>query len=140
MHICTECGRVSDEDYDFCPHCGSTKGANVDPALIPPQFKVVNSPQGTFIVKQSMRRIKLALLLSLLPGIFNIFGLGHLVMGRYVKGVAFLACSAFYHYEKYTEYFGLDYWYLFGFCMAVFLVQMLDMFRIIKRELGISNR
>lgn len=137
MHICTECGRVSEEDYDFCPHCGSTKGANVDPALIPPQFKVVSSNQGTFIVKQSAIRIKLALALALIPGIFNIFGLGHFALGKYVRGVLFLACSGFYYYERYIGYFGIGYWYLFGFSMAVFLVQILDVFNLIKKELGI---
>ena len=137
MHICTECGRVTEEDMEFCPHCGSLKGANVEKELIPPQYKIVSNPEGTFIVKHDIRRIRWAILLALLPGIVDIFGLGHIIMGKYIRGAAFLAVSAFYYYERYIEYFGISYWYLFGFTLAVFVVQVLDLFHIVKKELGL---
>ena len=105
MHICTECGRVWDEDMDFCPHCGSTKGGNVDPELIPPQFKIVNGPRGPYVARVSVNRIRLALALALIPGIFDIYGLGHLIMGKYVRGIGFLCCSGLCYYEYYTGYF-----------------------------------
>lgn len=139
MHVCTECGRVCDEDMDFCPACGSTKGANIDPAFIPPEFKVVENPRGKVIVRVSIVRIRLALMLSLLPGIIDIFGLGHLVMKKYLRAAALMACSAFYYYERFTEYFGIDYWYLIGFTIVVFVLQMLDMFRLIKQEIGLKK-
>ena len=139
MHVCTECGHVSDEDLEFCPRCGSVKGANIDEEQMPPGFKVVSSPTGTIITRVDVRRIRLALMLALLPGIVDIFGLGHIAMGKYIRGIAFLGCSAFYYYERYVGYFGIEYWYLFGFTMAVFLVQMLDMFRIVKSEIGLPK-
>ena len=85
MHVCTECGRVNDEDSEFCFHCGSVKGANIDPELIPPQFRIVSNDRGTFIVRMDVRMVRIALLLALLPGILNIFGLGHLALRKYVS-------------------------------------------------------
>ncbi len=137
MHVCTECGRVCEEDMDFCPACGSKKGANIDPALIPPNFKVVSNSRGTFIMRQNVLRIRAALFLALLPGIVDVFGLGHLVMKRWFTGLAFLSFSALYYYERITGHFGMGEWYLFGFTMAVFVVQALDIFRIIRKELGL---
>ena len=87
MHVCTECGHVSDEDMEFCPRCGSIKGANIDEEQMPPGFKVVSSPSGTIITRVDVRRIRLALMLALLPGIVDIFGLGHIVMGKYIRGI-----------------------------------------------------
>ena len=139
MHICTECGHVSEEDMDFCPRCGSKKGTNLDEGQIPPQFKVVQRPTGTVIVKLNVMKLRAALFLALLPGIVDVFGLGHLVMGKYLRGILFLSCSAFYYYEKYIGYFGLSYWQLFGFSMAIFVIQTLDIFRIIRAEVGIGS-
>ncbi len=139
MHVCTECGRVCEEDMDFCPACGSTKGANIDPQLIPPEFKVVSNSKGTFIMRQNIRRIRIALFLALLPGIVDVFGLGHLVMKRYATAIGLLSFSAVYYYERFTGYFGIEEWYLFTFTMVVFVVQALDMFRIIRKELGLSK-
>ncbi len=137
MHICTECGRVHEEDFDFCPHCGSTKGGNVDPALIPPEFRIVNGPQGAYVARINVNRIRLALALALLPGIFDIFGLGHLVLKKYLSGLGFLACTAVVYYERFTGYFGVDSSIMFIATLAVLILQIFDVFRIIKRESGI---
>ena len=48
---------------DFCPHCGSTKGGNVDPEMIPPQFRIVNGPTGPYVAKVNVNKIRLALAL-----------------------------------------------------------------------------
>ena len=140
MHICTECGRVSEEDMEFCPHCGSMKGANVNRELIPPQFKIVSNETGTYIVKQNIMKIRLALLFALFPGIIDIFGLGHLIMGRYVRAAFFGAFSVLYYYERFTGYVGFEWWHLMGITLAVFVVQMFDIFRIVKEELGIESK
>ena len=137
MHICTECGRVYQEDMDFCPHCGSTKGGNVDPALIPPEFRIVDGPRGSYVVKQDVRKLRLALALALIPGVFDIFGLGHLLLGKYLSGIGFLCCTALAYYERFTGYFGVDETYLFVATLAVLILQMFDIFRVIRKEYGI---
>ena len=137
MHICTECGRVHEDDMDFCPHCGSTKGGNVDPALIPPQFRIVNGPQGAYVAKVNMKVIYIALALALIPGVLDIFGLGHFVLKRYVSGLAFLSCTAIVYYERFTGYFGVSETIMFVATLAVLVLQMWDIFRIIKREGGV---
>ena len=139
MHICTECGRVTEEDMDFCPHCGSVKGANVDKELLPDDFKVVTGSGGTYIMRTDVRRIRMAIILALIPGILNVFGLGQIYMRRFVRGIAFLACSVFYFIERFLEYFGIDYWVLVGFTLAVFALQLFDIFRIVKAELGVAR-
>ena len=136
MHICTECGRVHQEDLDFCPHCGSTKGGNVDPALIPPEFRIVNGPRGPYVAKVDTRRFYIALALALIPGVFDIFGLGHIVMRRYLSGIGFLCCTALAYYERFTHHFGVDSTILFIATLAVLVLQMWDIFRIIRRENG----
>ena len=137
MHICTECGRVHQEDLDFCPHCGSTKGGNVDPELIPPEFKIVNGPKGAYVVRQDVRRIRLALALALIPGVFDIFGLGHLLLGKYFRGLWYLCCSGIVYYERFTGYFGVESTYMFVITLALLIIQLFDIFHVIRKEYGI---
>lgn len=137
MHICTECGRVCDEDMDFCPHCGSTKGGNVDPEMIPPQFRIVNGPTGPYVAKVNVNKIRLALALALIPGIFDIYGLGHFIMGRYIRGAAFLCCTVAAYYERFTGYFGIDTTVMFVATLVVLIIQIFDVFRIIKKDNGL---
>jgi len=126
MHICTECGRVCDEDLDFCPSCGSKKGANVDPSLIPDEFKIRDTPKGRVIVREDFRRLRISLMLALFPGILDIFGLGHLFTRQYLKGLAFMSVSVFYYAERLTRYFGLSETTLIVISVAVFILQALD--------------
>ena len=71
-----------------------------------------------------------AILLALIPGFFNIFGLGHLLMRNWSKGLMYLAISVII-------------WYMCGWTfvssnlmitllsVAVFFFQAMDIFRII---------
>lgn len=136
MHICTECGRVCEEDYDFCPTCGSTKGTNVDRTLIPEEFKIVNSPQGKFLIREDFRKLRLGLMLALFPGIFNIFGLGHLFTKQLLKGFFFLGMSVLYYYERIFHYLNLSDIALFVITIVVFIVQCFDMMGYVRRKIA----
>lgn len=134
MHICTECGRVSEEDSDFCLVCGSEKGSNVNRDLIPPEFDFKTTNRGTFIVRGNIRMLRVALILAFIPGLFNVFGLGHLALKQFGKAIPLMAFSCFYYYEKYTSHFGLDAQVMFFLSLAVFFVQMWDVFSIIEKN------
>lgn len=134
MHICGDCGRVSEEDSEFCLVCGSEKGSNVDKSLIPPDFGFKTTARGTFIVRRDMKHLRWALVLAFLPGLLNVFGLGHIVLRQYGKAVPLMCFSAFYYCEKYMKYLGLDPQVLFFLSLAVFFVQMWDVFSIIDKH------
>lgn len=136
MHICTECGRVSDRDLDFCEFCGSKKGANVDPALIPPEFGIAETPRGRIIVREDLRKLRLSLILALFPGIFNVFGLGHLLTKRYLKGIPLLGISVLYYAERITGYFGVPELLLIGLSIACFAYQAFDQMTYVKKKLS----
>ncbi len=74
------------------------------------------------------RRGGLALVLGLIPGFFNIFGLGHLVLKQYSRGVMFLVMTAVLWY--------LNGWQLFSqsflvsvLSITLFFYQALDLMR-----------
>ena len=58
-------------------------------------------------------------------------------MGRYIRGAAFLCCTVAAYYERFTGYFGVDETIMFVATLAVLVLQMWDIFRIIKREGGV---
>ena len=84
-----------------------------------------------------MKRIYIALALALIPGVLDIFGLGHFVLKKYLSGLAFLSCTILAYYERFTGYFGVDETIMFVATLAVLILQMWDVFRIIKREGGV---
>jgi hypothetical protein len=107
------------EGEDFCPHCGS------------PQDSRAN--QG--MVNEVMRKTLIAKMLAFIPGIFNIFGLGHILLHSYLRGVLFMALSA----AIYVCEFLLREWDMMSenwetgllvFSLVVFMVQLWDVFKI----------
>ncbi len=151
-HICGECGAELEEGMDFCPRCGCMKDKSYviddsgNTSRVCPQC---GEPVGRFdefcghcggkleqpvAMQMPFPRMKkngnLALVLAILPGFFNVFGLGHLVMKRYSRGAMFLAMS-------------LILWYLNGWHLSsanltvmildilVFFYQSLDIMRVV---------
>jgi len=116
---CIRCGKDLVEGEDFCPHCGS------------PQDSRAN--QG--MVNEVMRKTLIAKMLAFIPGIFNIFGLGHILLHSYLRGVLFMALSA----AIYVCEFLLREWDMMSenwetgllvFSLVVFMVQLWDVFKI----------
>lgn len=148
--ICGECRNAIPEGMDFCPRCGCT----IDHAMalddgnavgrICPSCGNMCSRADTFCggcgtrlppvagpgytMQVMNRRGGLALVLGLIPGFFNIFGLGHLVLKQYSRGVMFLVMTAVLWY--------LNGWQLFSqsflvsvLSITLFFYQALDLMR-----------
>ena len=141
MFICNECGRVTQEsDAEFCHYCGSDKGTDVEPAMMPQGYEPISANGGGVIYadKSKLRRIPIALMLAFIPGLFDIFGLGHLVIGRWVKAIAFLALSGGFYYLRFMSGWDMLIPYLSVISIAIFVVQMVDLYNGFKRMLNDS--
>lgn len=115
--ICHDCGMEIPDDMDFCPQCGClrSKATQVDdsgfPVRVCPRCGAAASPRDAFcgscgesldsvrpdpvMIRPRMRRNgALAFMLAVVPGFFNIFGIGHLLMRDWAKGIMFLCMSA----------------------------------------------
>ncbi|MCQ2084888.1 MAG: zinc ribbon domain-containing protein [archaeon] len=124
---CMECGSETDADADFCYICGSRKIISVNPS----NNRVImekghcpycgndNVPDASFCAKcgrrigefeyGGVRKTKLsgkdilAIFLALIPGAFNVFGLGHLAMKKVSRGLMYLAISAVLLYLRFAN-------------------------------------
>ncbi len=114
MYICSECGYQIPDDAEFCHQCGClrSKALRMDDRGYVDEGRCHNCGQpfrgdeffcgscGTALVRTSNPRGKLdgkgilALILALVPGFFNVFGLGHLVLRQWSRGVMFLGLTA----------------------------------------------
>lgn len=114
--ICGECGAEIPDGMDFCPKCGCMRekayriddsnggmpsstcpkcGAPCGPAdLYCGKCGQKLEPTLQFPVQPKMRKNgNLAVFLALVPGFFNIFGLGHLVLKEWSRGIMFLVIT-----------------------------------------------
>lgn len=139
--ICGQCGSEMPEDTDFCyrcgamrrddaeeicRRCGSVRGPNVECALCGP---ISEHPAGRL---PSQRRMT-AILLAALPGFFDVFGLGHIFMGRFRTGALFLCVSALliaaqllYDLSEWNKYITMG-------TLLLFMIQIGDIFRITSK-------
>ena len=141
MFICTECGRVTDSpDAEFCYHCGSDKGTIGTHNIVPEGYQPIQANGGGVIYadRTKLRRVPLALLLAFVPGLFDIFGLGHFVIGKWGRGLGFLALSGGYYYVKYMSGWEMILPYLFVLSLGVFVLQMIDLYGCFKKLLNDS--
>jgi hypothetical protein len=87
------------------------------------------------MANEIMRRTLTAKFLALIPGIFNIFGLGHIYLRSYGKALFFISLSALIYLGDYIlkiEGLGESIWQtgLLVFSLLVFMAQLWDIFRI----------
>lgn len=147
--VCQECGRDVPEDMDFCPHCGSdrpfiNRGDNGAVETTCPSCGAPFLPGDRFcgtcgaalpnvssvaFMPQMRRNGMAAVIVSLIAGMFNVFGLGHIILRSYSRGAMFLLIS-------------LVIWYLNGWSIMsssmlfllleimVFFYQTMDVVRI----------
>lgn len=133
VFVCAECGKITDPSPGFCAHCGSVNGRAVQPGAQPD-----GSPAPVFD-DSTAKKAMFATMLALLPGLFDVFGLGHIAMGKYVKAALFLVCTAllmFFRFihplEGYSAY--LDY-----ASLGIFILQAVDVYLIVNRALGLRR-
>ncbi len=86
--VCPICGNKNAEDAEFCDNCGRSLGEY--------EFNPVRTSPLT--VKDY-----LILAIALLPGAFNIFGLGHLLLKKYSRGLMYLIISIVLIYATYSS-------------------------------------
>lgn len=134
MNHCNDCGYTSDGDLDFCIKCGSKNIVNFVAPTLPEGYEVVNTPNGLVAANVPfVKKIPIALFLAFVPGLFDIFGLGQIVLKKYVKGVLFLASSAFCIAVSYFGFLPQIADYMWIISMAIFILQIVDLYRIITR-------
>lgn len=80
---CPYCGHDNSNDSMFCGACGKRIGV----------FEYVGRRKAGLTINDIF-----VLILALIPGFFNIFGLGHLAIRRYSRGAMYLVISAVYIY------------------------------------------
>mgnify|MGYP000862957597 FL=1 len=99
---CSECGRVEHGDTGFCTRCGALRAdgyaypvcERCGHALAEGSTYCVNCARsGTAYNATEDRLYFIALILAAVPGMFGIFGLGHIFLGRWVKGLSFAFSS-----------------------------------------------
>jgi len=121
--VCPNCGLKVPADATTCPNCGHEIGAagTLSTALVVPH--------------RLTKRDYIALALGIIPGALNIFGLGHLIMKRWSRGLMYMAMSTVILYMLYGSS-GLSsntvtIINLVGF--GIYLVQSLELFAIVMR-------
>ena len=115
--VCSECGREIPEGMDFCPFCGrysdtalrfDDQGRYIDDrchscgAELEPDARfciVCGAPVTQAILNfpgrpQMRKNGQLALIVGLIFGFFNIFGIGHLIMRNWSRAFMFLGITA----------------------------------------------
>jgi len=156
--VCSECGSEIPEGADFCYRCG----ARLDRALnvtedgsgiisnhcfscggdIAPgdQFcQHCGKPVSASCIR--LKRVKpsrlgiLAILLSFLMGLVDVFGIGQIVLRRWAKGIAFLVISGvlFYLAPSFLATTTGTY-VLLAIRLLVFFLQITDVFNAVYRE------
>jgi len=79
--MCLNCGKELPKGSEFCPYCGTKAEKSHIPIANPVR------PKFTYMDY-------LAIVLAVIPGFFNIFGLGHIVQKQWSKAFMYICISA----------------------------------------------
>lgn len=148
-YICTECGKEVPDDSDFCYYCGRTKenilekdrprgtgavgicarcGDDIGPNDLFCQHcgQPISKAQTALFKPKITGKSWIGIFLALIPGVFNIFGLGHLFFKKWSRGAMYLAISAFLLYIQYFS--GNESQSIFFFILqaGVYVVQAME--------------
>lgn len=154
--VCIECGREIPEDMDFCPFCGNykTKALHFDSEgnFIPgvcPSCGAELEEGARFCIKcgkptqvvyrrapvRATKRGSLALVLGVVFGFLNIYGVGHLIMRKWSRGFMFLAITAILMYLDPTILFSSS--LIFTMLrMGAYMYQIMDLMGIVYSPEG----
>lgn len=149
-YICHDCGNEIPDDMDFCPRCGCLreKSTPVDdnsgmPLGVCPSCGAKIGFGDAFcgacgaalpqvqMIRPKMRKFGgVAMVLALIPGFFNIFGLGHLLLKSWARGLMFLALTAIMFYVNGMSLFPTSFM-LSLISVAIYFYQAMDIVRVI---------
>jgi len=119
---CVRCGTVLTHDAEFCSHCG----AKVTDSQIP-----INLRRSNRLTKIDI----IAILLAVIPGLFNIFGLGQIIQRRWSKAFVYICTTALLLYISPTlSEQSNGQFLLIVLQIGFFLVSVMDVFK------GIATR
>ncbi len=100
MIICSDCGKKTTDDQNFCPSCGTRLGkksnSDLESELKETKEKVKElekksqSQDDRDYVQTMYKSEGTTLVLAIVLGIFGISGVGHIYLGRVGKGIAIL--------------------------------------------------
>lgn len=80
MPFCPSCGKEVSDGVSFCPNCGRPLS----------QAKQIPPPQSAVIVLAEQKNPGLAAVLAIVLGIFGIWGIGHIYVGKLTRGIVLL--------------------------------------------------
>jgi len=148
-YICSQCGKEIPADSDFCYACGALRDKSLvideeggeSTAMVchkcgePLTGNESVCPKcSTPLVKEIPEQVRKyalwALLLALVPGFFNIFGLGHILMKQYGRGGMFLIISGVL-WLIYPGYTLAPSFFIMFIRILVFMYQLFDLYRVI---------
>jgi len=112
--VCPSCGKFNSEGDEFCAYCGSKLNGMSETGYAPIVPRKLNA------------RDYVSLILGLVPGVMNLFGLGHLVQKKWSRGFMYLGISAIIIYVR---------WFtpgLSGFMLI--MIEMLGLFLYLKQS------
>jgi len=122
MKVCQQCGTEVFDGEEFCYSCG-----------------YIGEPVECTHEPMDKNKEWAALLLALIPGIFDIFGLGQLYLRSYLKAGLFLASSIILYIAG--SYYGVkdDNIVYMGVTMAIFMIQAMDVMNTIRHRKQMKN-
>ncbi len=137
-HPCSNCGKSNAQDAKFCKHCGIEIDSSESPEPTASHYQSgaspysrpggpYGSPYGYPQMPVLRKNGGLAMALGLIFGFFGIYGIGHLVLKRWSRGLMYMAMSAVN-------------WYIYlsvgAFPQLILLVSLLIFF---KQSMEITN-
>ena len=160
VRYCMECGSAVEPDADFCYTCGSRRIVDVrssDNRILMepghcPYCGHDNIPEAKFCASCGRRigefehsaptktRLTsfdlLVIMAALVPGLFNVFGIGHLVARKYSRGVMYLIISAVFLYIRFASgTLSISTIILLEIIgVVIYLKQMMEIFAIVYRS------
>ena len=151
QRYCLECGEAVEPGADFCYRCGSRRVFSVDSedrVVLKkgecPYCSHLNDETARFCTRcgkplgeyrmapRTARPLKawdyVVMALTFLPGAFYIFGLGHLALRKYSRGIMYLVISAVMIYIRYfsSELTGPTYIFLEVIGILIYLKQAME--------------
>ena len=153
-YICHDCGYEIPSDMDFCPRCGCLRtnattvgddgmpadacpscGAHIDRGAVYCPSCGNKVPEAVTVMPRANKMGMAAIALALIPGIFNIFGLGHLVLKQWSRGAMFIALTVIILYMNGWQLFSSNIM-IYLITLAVYMYQAMDIFRYVYIQGG----
>ena len=121
--MCLNCGKALPNGSEYCPYCGEKV-----------QY---TAPSESAVTRRTLNAMDyLSLALAVIPGFFNIFGLGQIIQRRWSKAFVFISMTIVLYYlaPSFSQNQSTTV-VLFFLQIGLFMFSLLDVFRNVgKRE------